>query len=304
MRPPANPGQEFSALEIKANYTCNSNCHYCCIRNNQGRRRMSLTEIAANVRYFIEKHAIREVCLSGGEPTVHPDFLASLSYIREQGLALYLHTNAIRFRDRPLGQACAGLVNRVLVGLSCHNEQLCASLTGTKDTFQARITGIRNLLEASLPVRTNTVVLKANYRFLPEIGRTISSLGVSRALFTLPFFFGVTNRQVDEFVPESFAELKEYLARTIDILQSRGISVFLQGLPPCKLEEFRELREIDPDRAFVDSEHQLEKHSFLFSGMLGYSQDNGCEPCGYRGECWGFPANAALGRLGEALGRP
>jgi MoaA/NifB/PqqE/SkfB family radical SAM enzyme len=293
---------EFSTLEIKANYTCNSKCPYCCARNHQGKRTMTLQEIMTNADYFLERHAIREICLSGGEPTVHPDFLASLDHFRSRDLGLYLHTNAIRFSEKMLSRECTGLVDRALAGLSCHDEQSCASLTGTVNTFAKRIQGIRNLLEASVPVRTNTVVLKANYRFLPEIAQVIGSLRVSKALFTLPFFFGATSDQVDEFVPEDFATLKEYLARAIHTLHAAGIQIFLQGLPPCKLGEFKDLREIDPDRAFVDSEYQLDKHRFLFSGMLGYKQDVTCKPCNYRRECWGFPAHATLGSLGKSLG--
>jgi MoaA/NifB/PqqE/SkfB family radical SAM enzyme len=263
---------------------------------------MTLQEIKDNANYFLAKHAIRMVCLSGGEPSVHPDFLASLNHFRALGLGVYLHTNAIRFSDEGLARECSGLVDRALVGLSCHDEQACVALTGTVNTFARRINGIRNLLAASVPVRTNTVVLKNNYRFLPKIAEVVSSLGTSRALLTLPFFFRATPNQVDDFVPEDFADLKNYLARAIDILQTAGIKVFLQGLPPCKLGEFKELREIDAERIFVDSEHQLANYTLLFSGMLGYGQDHACEPCGYRGECWGFPANGALGRLGESIG--
>lgn len=258
----------------------------------------------ANADYFQEKYAIREICLSGGEPTVHPDFLASLQYFRSRGLGVYLHTNAIRFSNKHLPQECVGLLNRALVGLSCHDEQSCEALTGTRNTFAKRVSGIQNLQEASIPVRTNTVILKDNYRFLPEISQVIRSLGVSKALFTLPFFAGATDDQVDAFVPEDFASLKEYLAQALNALQSAGIKVFLQGLPPCKLDEFKDLREVDPDRAFVDSEHQLENHTFLFSKVLGYTQNQTCEPCHYRGECWGYPAKAALGKLGEAIGLP
>jgi len=233
---------------------------------------MSFTEIAANVRYFIEKHNIREVCLSGGEPTVHPDFLASLSYVRGAGSGTVPAHNAIRFGGRELVDECAGLINRVLVGLSCHNEQLCAALTGTKNTFQTRIAGIENLLASSLPVRTNTVVLN---RITGSCRRSAgqSARSAFPGLCLLCLFSSGHGQPGGGVCAREFRRTEEYLARAIDILQGRGIKVFLQGCRPASWMNSEELREIDPDRAFVDSRHQLDRHGFLFSGMLGYAQE-------------------------------
>ncbi|MBN2332248.1 MAG: radical SAM protein [Deltaproteobacteria bacterium] len=291
----------FTKLEIKANYTCNSRCGYCCISNNQGKRTMNFEEIAANILFFKETYKISEVCLSGGEPTIHREFLATLKFIKEQGLTTYLHTNAIRFHDRQFVKECAPFLNRVLVGFSYHDEAACDQLTGTTKTFARRLAGIKNLLDCQLPVRTNSVVLKSNFRCLPDMGRLIGDLGTSKALFTLPFFFEATARQVDQFVPEDFTELKSFLGEAIRLLEKKGVTVFLQGLPPCKLDEFKDYREVDPDRAFVDSGHQLDAHCMLFSDMLGYAKVEACRDCLYAVDCWGFPQTQALGKLGDTL---
>jgi molybdenum cofactor biosynthesis enzyme MoaA len=292
----------FTSLEIKANYTCNTKCIYCCGKSNWQKRVMTFDEIAENVRYFMDRHQIAEVCLSGGEPTIHPDFLQSLNLLREQKLRAYLHTNAIRLADRQFALKCSGFIDRVLVGFSYHNEQLCAALTGTKGTLGKRFDGIRNLQEISVPVRTNTVIMRENLQYLQEIAELISTLGIQKALFTLPFFFMATPAQVERFVPGSLEEVKQRLAPALALLQSKGIQVALQGLPPCKIDEFAGLYEIDPDRAFVDSEHQRERHTFLFSGMLGYGQNEECADCGLKAKCWGFPRSRAMGALGDRLG--
>ena len=292
---------DFTKLEIKANYTCNSRCGYCCISNNQGKRTMTFEEIAANVLFFKERYKIREVCLSGGEPTIHKEFLTSLQFLKDQGLTTYLHTNAIRFHDQHFAGECAPFLNRVLVGFSYHNETACDQLTGTSKTFAKRLTGIKNLHDCNLSVRTNTVVLKSNFHSLPEISRLICTMGTSKALFTLPFFFEATAQQVDQFIPEDFMKLKSFLGEAISILEKNNIAVFLQGLPPCKLDEFKEYREIDPDRAFVDSDHQLDDHCLLFTDMLGYAKIDTCSDCRYADDCWGFPQPQALGRLSDTL---
>lgn len=290
---------DFSSIEIKANYTCNSRCAYCCSYNNQRKRTMRFDEIDANVRYFLATHPIEEVCLSGGEPTIHPDFLSSLQNHQQLGLRTYLHSNGIRFANRSFARSCQGLIDRTLVGFTYHDEALCAQLTHVTGSFAQRIQGIENLQQQGIPVRTNTVILRENLPFLPQIAATICSLGITRALFTLPFFFFATPDQVEQFVPEHLDQLFIQLAKVHDTLQTAGIEFFLQGLPPCQLREFARYYEIDPDRAFIDSDHQFGNHTFLFSGMLGYRQGNDCSGCGHKERCWGMPRPGAMDSLTE-----
>lgn len=299
------PGvRRYSALEIKANYSCNTRCIYCCGYNNWRKPVLGYAAIEENIRYFMAEYGIEEVCLSGGEPTIHPDFLKAVRFVREQGLRLYLHTNGLSFARRDFAGECAGLIDRALVGFSYHDEALCAALTGVRNSFARRLDGIANLLAGGIPVRTNTVILRDNLAHLPEIAAIVAGLGTAKALFTLPFFIEATPAQVEQFVPASLDAVMKQLRPAIGLLQERGIAVSLQGLPPCKLGEFAGLYEIDPDRVFVDSEHQFERHSTLFSGKLGYRQVDSCAGCMEATRCWGFPAAGAMGRLGEALGLP
>jgi MoaA/NifB/PqqE/SkfB family radical SAM enzyme len=246
-------------LEIKASYLCNSRCIYCCAGSRRESVCMTFDEIMANVDYFTAEHAIKGVCLSGGEPSIRPDFPRLLSAIRDKGLTIYLHTNGIMFHDRPFAETAVSCLDRVLVGFSAHNADLCESLTRTGSAFQRRIAGIRNLLDTSVPVRTNTVILRQNFRRLPEIADFIRSLGVRRSLFTFPFFILPAPAEADDFLPDSFEEVQPFLAEAVNILARENIDVFIQGLPPCKLGAFAKYREIDPDRALVDADHQFEQ---------------------------------------------
>lgn len=289
-------------LELKVTYRCNSRCEYCCAGNRREYSTMGLDEILANVDWFVERFGIRGICLSGGEPSVHRNFQETLQAVADRGLSIYLHTNAIRFQDALFAESCVRFLQRVLVGFSCHDEDMCRLITGTTATFDRRIAGIRNLLRGSISVRTNTVMLKQNYRRLPEIAEVVCETGVDRSLLTFPFFFEPRSAQLDEFVPESLDEVKPYLVRAVEILRNRRIAVSIQGLPACKLGDLAEFREIDPDRVFVDSRHQFDKHQMLFSGALGYFKKEGCRDCKFEPECWGFPRPGAFGKLGELIG--
>lgn len=196
---------------------------------------MSHDEIRENLEWFIETYGIEELCLSGGEPTVHPSFAENIRLSREKGLCLYLHTNGISFGKAHFASRHAPFISRVLVGLSCHNEASCGELTGIGKSFHARLDGIVNLQNQNVPLRTNCVVLRQNYKNLPDIGKLLLSLNVKKALFTLPFFFERCDEHVKAFVPPDLSEVTPYLQETLESLTGAGRFVFVQGLPPCRL---------------------------------------------------------------------
>lgn len=263
---------------------------------------MSFDDLIANVDYFIANYGIKEVCLSGGEPTIRPDFSDLLSAIHSRGLTIYLHTNALRFHDRTFAETSSRFLDRALVGFSAHDAGLCEVLTGTGKTFAKRLAGVRNLLDVSLPVRSNTVILRQNFRHLPDIADVVAALGVRKSLFTFPFFIDQPPETKDALIPDSFEEVRPFLSETVERLSRERIAVFIQGLPPCKLGEFAQYREIDPDRALVDGGHQFERHQYLFREGLGYQRTEECGLCDYGSECWGFPRPGVLGSLGRSLG--
>jgi len=283
-----NVTNHFSSLEMKTNYSCNSNCSFCSFYNRKNQGAMSFNDIAENLRYFKKYYRIREVCVSGGEPSIRSDFIEILKLIRMHSLHVYLHTNAITFHDKDFAKECSCWINRALVSFHFHNADSCDRLTGTIGSFEKRISGISNMLAYSFPVRTNTLILKSNYEMLPDIGKAICGLGVRESLLTFPFFFELSPDQIHNHSPGDIKRIKPYLQKMIGILLQHDIRVSIQGLPPCMLEEFEHYREIDCERALIDSQFQFDKYSLLFSKMLGFSKKSERRSCKYDHTCWGF----------------
>lgn len=255
-------------LEIKPNYFCNDDCFFCDFQDKKRLKAMTFQEIKTNIDYFYNNYQIREIVFSGGEPTVRSDFIDVLIHIKTLEIpTLYLHTNAIMFSNLDFANRSLKYVSKVLVGFHAHNSKLYNTIS-TLNNFKKKILGIRNILECGLPLRTNTVINRLNLRFLPNIAKVLSNIGVKRALLTFPFIIGRTKSNFKRVIPTDLDLVKIYLEKAIKIFQDNQIITTLQGFSPCVTKGYLDLKEIWNERILIDVEHQLENYLLLFNDAI------------------------------------
>jgi uncharacterized radical SAM superfamily Fe-S cluster-containing enzyme len=95
-------------LEITG--SCNLTCPMCYAGSSPGGRHLSLADCRRQIDRLVEVEGRAEVCqLSGGEPTVHPQFSEVLDYALSRQIDyVMINTNGIRFaRDPALVELCA-----------------------------------------------------------------------------------------------------------------------------------------------------------------------------------------------------
>ncbi|MCP4080318.1 MAG: radical SAM protein [Planctomycetaceae bacterium] len=89
---------------------CNLTCPLCYASSSPGKQHLSLTECQAAIERLVEVEGRPEILqLSGGEPTIHPEFEAVFKFACEQPIDLVMvNTNGIRFaHDRELCELLA-----------------------------------------------------------------------------------------------------------------------------------------------------------------------------------------------------
>lgn len=83
---------------------CNLACPTCFIRAAEGQPHVS-TSAVLRMAEFLGRNGLVEVRLTGGEPTLHPDFFGILHRFREQGVFVSVSTNGV-MNQRTLDQLC------------------------------------------------------------------------------------------------------------------------------------------------------------------------------------------------------
>ena len=85
-------------LSLFLSMTCNLNCSYCSLNAHNGKHppsynELSLDEWKVRLLELFKVVRIKEVFVTGGEPTLRKDVSAIINFLLEQGKFVQLHTN-------------------------------------------------------------------------------------------------------------------------------------------------------------------------------------------------------------------
>jgi len=117
-----------------------------------------------------------KIILTGGEPTIHPDFLKLLSFIRKKfpSTTIELDTNGRRFCYPSFVKKVLGFKNiNIYTSLHGFNAKTHDAITRTPESFSQTIKGIQNLLkykEFGLhELELRIIITKLIYQYVEKI---------------------------------------------------------------------------------------------------------------------------------------
>lgn len=141
-------------VELTSN--CNLSCPMCFASSGPGGKNLSFEECKAAIDRIVEVEGRAEIIqLSGGEPTIHPEFLRIFEYAIGQNVDyININTNGIRFaNDQELVDAVAQHRERVEIFFQFDglNPEVTKSLRG-EDILATKLRAIDRLGDAGLNV--------------------------------------------------------------------------------------------------------------------------------------------------------
>ena len=102
LRPQRLSGRETPHLTIESNTTCNIRCA-CCYCIEEAAAVKPLAQVLDEIDLAVEKRNLDAISLLGGEPTLHPDIVRIVKYVKQKGLVCLLLTNGVRFLQGDAG---------------------------------------------------------------------------------------------------------------------------------------------------------------------------------------------------------
>ncbi len=148
---------------------CNLSCKMCFVKETEqnlplqrGRQWLDIAHQAADLGALY-------IGLTGGEPTLHPDFREIYSGIRKLGIIVTMNTNGTRIDDNLADFLAADMPRHVNVSLYGPNEHVYRELCGNEAAFYDTIQGIERMLARKIPVRINMTISTINYPYLDEM---------------------------------------------------------------------------------------------------------------------------------------
>lgn len=101
---------------VELTSSCNLNCPMCFASSGPQGQHLSFEQICRAIDRLVEVEGRAEVLqISGGEPTIHPEFMRVLEYAYAQPIDyVMINTNGVRFaKDPPLVEEVARMADRV-----------------------------------------------------------------------------------------------------------------------------------------------------------------------------------------------
>lgn len=283
---------------VRVTRVCNQRCTFCLDSMNQDGSMIDTNSLKAYIA--LGRRLGRErLILSGGEASVHPDYLELIRYGKEVGYEwIQTVTNGMMFSYKKFARkaAEAGL-DEATVSLHGHTAYLQDKLTGTPGAFVTGVKGMKNLQDTGrVVVNVDVVINKQNYKHLPEILEYYYNMGIREfdLLHIIPF-----GRGFDEHRHSLFFDLNDavpYFRRAWVWANKPGVYLWTNRLPVQYLEDFEKLIQ-DPHKLFYEFDggrHNFE--GYLKRGLEPDCWGERCDYCFLDGACRStmFPYREAL----------
>lgn len=259
-------------MEIPLTLSCNNNCISCIRDRSLPSGHIPWKRIKQKIDDLPK--SCDTVGITGGEPTISPEFFRTMSYIRDTrpDTLLFLVSNGRMFSYPGFARKFSNLYIRNLrvgIAIYSHEPDVHDSVTMAKGSWEQAIKGIKNLTKMGIRVELRIIVNSLNYTFLDETASFITGnlSGVERVVFINMKYSGNALRNRKRIFI-GYGRLTLHIARAADTLLEAGIHVKLFHFPLCVLpEKYRE----------IAKGVTKQKSELAFA--------NACDSCSSRHEC-------------------
>jgi len=236
---------------------CNNGCLFCLDSECQDGTYASREEVEQCMAAGRLRGADRLI-LSGGEATLHPEFVQLVAQGRELGYSwVQTVTNGRMFAYTRFADACveAGL-NEATFSMHGHTPDLHDTLVGVRGAFRQSIAGMRNLL-SRIVVNVDVVLNRMNIPVLKELLEFYLGLGIREfdLLHMVPFGRAWSENRERLFYDPAL--MAPYLRKAFALRRRKGVVMWTNRLPAPFLEGCEDLIQ-DPHKLHDEVRGRLE----------------------------------------------
>lgn len=224
---------------------CNNNCVFCLaaeeMRQRPGHR--PFAEIEKELAKGLEEGASRLI-LSGGEASIHPDFLRIIQKAKEMGYAKVqtISNGRMYAYEKFLEKVIEAGLDEITFSLHGDSARLHDAQVGVPGAFYQAVRGLKNAVGSGrLIVNVDIVINKKNYGRIDKIINFFKRFNIYEfdLLQFVPFGNAWKNRE--EIFYDLDSHSLKHLERAFKISRQPEMFIWTNRLPAPYLEGFEEL---------------------------------------------------------------
>ena len=285
---------------IFVGYECNNHCTFCL--NSEKRKYIRHKKTAEIFNDILEakKNSTTYLEFIGGEITIRKDFFDIISFAKKIGFeTIMIATNGRMFSKKEFAKkALESGLNHIVFSIHGHNEALHDKLTEAPGSFKQLLLGIKNLQDLNFnEIGSNSTIVKENYKYIPDIGRLITSIGIENSEF---IFVDPNQGAPDEFffdmVP-TYEEVSPYVNELLRYGYEKKLTHWMvRYYPLCFIEEkyhpmVSEIMEVENFKTEHIAVDFINKDVSKGRENVGKQKIGKCKNCDYSNKCEGYWRN-------------
>jgi len=164
-----NARRKVISGQIELTYRCNLSCIYCFCKGSEEKNKELKTNEWKKIIDQIHDEGCLQLCFTGGEPFLRPDFLELYAYAKRKGFLITIFTNGHFFTDKIINYLKKSPPYVLRISLDSLERDIYEKITGVSGSFDAVMNSIKRAIDARLTFDIKMKCLKINKTQLMDV---------------------------------------------------------------------------------------------------------------------------------------
>ncbi len=230
---------DIKRLEFHISYSCSNSCLFCSEADQMKTfkdRFVGKDVILRHLRLSADK-GMKHLTLTGGEPTLHPDFIDIVTDAKHLGFIVYVSSNGGKFSSSEFCRRALPYLDEISFSLHGPNAKIHNMHTRNNKSFSLLMRSLQNIERSqfSPALFINSVVTLYNVDVLEQNLRMIAPFKkIKQVLISNIAPEGRAKERFDKLVVP-LDRLRNKVNKLVRIAQDNSVLIRFFGMPLCSL---------------------------------------------------------------------
>jgi len=168
---------------VEVTNACNFNCMWCYANTGYkekiARKHMPKQRLDTLLKTLSES-GLKQVTLSGGEPTVYPHLKHAIKKAKDLGFVVHMNTNGYLLTRKLAKELRRMGLSQIQINIDSINGETHDNVRGRKGSFRRAVQALKNAKAAGITCVSQTVLTRKNEKEITDIFRFARSHGIQR----------------------------------------------------------------------------------------------------------------------------